>query len=104
MAVAGDTMVVDHPNRLHEGIDDGRPAEFEAAAGQLLRNFLRQRGLGRHLSDAAERVDLRLAVDEAPQQPREPWALLNYLQPGAGGEAGAFELPAVWYHTGGRHD
>ena len=29
MAEAVDQMVVDHADRLHEGVDDGRPAEFE---------------------------------------------------------------------------
>ena len=34
--VAGDQMVVDHADRLHEGVDDRRPAELEAALRQLL--------------------------------------------------------------------
>lgn len=34
--MAVDEMVVDHAGRLHEGIDDGRADELEAARGQLL--------------------------------------------------------------------
>ena len=41
--MAGDQMVVDHADRLHEGIDDGRPDELEAAADKLLRHLARQR-------------------------------------------------------------
>src|SRR3984885_1704501 len=36
MAVAGHQMVVDHADRLHEGVDDGRAAELEAAPPPLL--------------------------------------------------------------------
>src|SRR5438094_9507946 len=33
---AGDQMVVDHAGGLHEGIDDGRADELEAARAELL--------------------------------------------------------------------
>jgi hypothetical protein len=36
MAVAGDQMIVDHADRLHEGVDDGRADEFEAARASSL--------------------------------------------------------------------
>ena len=42
-------MVVDHADRLHEGIDDGRADELEAARRSSFDILLRQRGLGRHL-------------------------------------------------------
>src|SRR5271170_1418377 len=35
MAIAGDEMVVDHTDRLHEGIDDGWAAELETALGEF---------------------------------------------------------------------
>ena len=36
VAEAGDQMVVDHAGGLHEGVDDGRADEFEAARAELL--------------------------------------------------------------------
>jgi hypothetical protein len=39
MTVAGHEVVVDHADRLHEGIDDGRAAELEAASGEFLRDL-----------------------------------------------------------------
>ena len=54
VAVALHQMVVDHADRLHEGIDDGRADELEAARRKLLGHLPRQRGLGRHLLGVAE--------------------------------------------------
>jgi hypothetical protein len=31
VTVAVDQMVIDHPGRLHEGVDNRRPDEFESA-------------------------------------------------------------------------
>src|SRR6185312_12428638 len=70
-------MVVDHADRLHEGVDDGRADEFESAAGQLFRHLARDIGLGRNLPGRLEVVHLRRAVDEVPQQRREAGALLH---------------------------
>src|SRR4029079_2862528 len=61
-----DQMIVDHADRLHEGIDNGRADELEPPRRQFLRHLLRQRGFGRHLRGVAEFVDLRLAVEEIP--------------------------------------
>jgi hypothetical protein len=36
VTIAVDQMVIDHPGRLHESVDDRRPDELEAAALQLL--------------------------------------------------------------------
>src|SRR5580692_6974414 len=68
MAIAGDQMIVDHADRLHEGVDDGRPAEFEAALRQFFGDRARDGGLRRHLASRFVMVDLWLAVDELPQQ------------------------------------
>src|ERR1700722_16793273 len=68
MAIAGDQMIVDHADRLHEGVDDGRPAEFETALQKLLGDRARGCGLCRHLACGFVVVDLRLAVLEIPQQ------------------------------------
>src|SRR3984885_1568600 len=68
MAIAGDQMIVDHADRLHEGVDDGRPAEFETALQKLLGDRARGCGFRRHLACGFVVVDLRLAVLEIPQQ------------------------------------
>src|SRR5580704_558184 len=71
VAVAGDNMVVDHADGLHEGIDDGRTAELEAALREFLRHRARCCGFRRDLPCRLEIIDLRLAVDEIPQQFRK---------------------------------
>src|SRR5580693_4105299 len=68
MAIAGDQMIVDHADRLHEGVDDGRPAEFEAALRQLLGDRARDRGLRRYLACGLVVIDFWSTVDEIPQQ------------------------------------
>src|SRR6516162_2599603 len=68
VAMAGNQMIVDHADGLHEGIDNGRPNELEAALGQLLRHRARNGGLGWNLPDGFEAVDLRLPAEEIPQQ------------------------------------
>src|SRR5262249_54915470 len=74
-------VVVYHADRLHEGIDDGRPDELESARQQLLRYLLRYRGLVRHLLGRAEMIDLRLTVHEVPQQRRKAVAVLHDFKP-----------------------
>src|SRR5580704_792265 len=59
MAVAGHEMIVDHADRLHEGIDDGRAAKFEAAPRQFFGHGARDRGFGGYLAHGAIVVDLR---------------------------------------------
>src|ERR1700726_2243300 len=71
MAVASNEMVVDHADGLHEGVDDGRPAELEAAPRQFLGHGARCRGFRRHLACGAEMIDLRPPIDEIPQQFRK---------------------------------
>src|SRR5262249_56155070 len=66
VAMAADKMVVDHADRLHKGIDDGRPAKFEAALRQFLGHCARHRGFGRHLPSTAKMIDLRPTLDEVP--------------------------------------
>src|SRR6266498_4131799 len=41
MPMAGHQMVIDHADGLHEGVDDGRAAELEPTARQILGDFLR---------------------------------------------------------------
>src|SRR5258705_5534926 len=63
----GGQMVVDHSDRLHIGIDDGRADETEAAKLQVLADRVGQRRTGRHLLHALPEVLLRAPVHEAPQ-------------------------------------
>src|ERR1700723_3688051 len=82
MAIASDQMIVDHADRLHEGVDDGRPAEFEAALQKLLGDCARGCRLCRHLASGLVVVDLRLAVLEIPQQFCEARPLVHDVEPG----------------------
>src|SRR5262245_24214287 len=101
--VAADHVVVDHAGGLHEGIDDARPDEFESAPRQLLRHRARNRRFRRHLGCRTETIDLRLAVDEVPDQPREAGALLHRVEIGARGEDRALDLHAVAHDAGILH-
>src|SRR6266508_386333 len=104
MPMAFHQMVVDHAGGLHEGVDDGRPAELEAAARQLLRHRPRHRGLGRNLRRRPVAVDLRFPVEEAPQQAGEARLFLHHVEIGARGEHRAFDLHAVAHDAGVEHE
>src|ERR1700733_5705650 len=103
MAKAGNEMVIDHADSLHEGVDDGRAAKFEAALRQFLGHRARDRGLGGHLALGAVVVDFRFAVDEIPEELGEARPLVHYFEPSARGEHGAFDLGAVAYDAGVAH-
>src|SRR5689334_3379607 len=103
MAIAADEMIVDHADRLHEGIDDGRPAKLETALRQFLGYCARDRGFGRHLTDAAKAIDLGTAVHEVPQQFGKARPLFHHLEPGARREHRAFDLGAVANDAGIAH-
>src|SRR5712691_4225532 len=103
MPVAGHQMIVDHADGLHEGVDDGRPDEFEAAARELLRYPPRHLGLRRYLRRGAETVHLGLAVEKIPKQPRKAWTLLHHLEIGARGQDGAFDLQPIAHDAGILH-
>src|SRR5467141_2645397 len=60
-------MVVDHSNRLHVGVHDGRADETEAATFQVLADRVRYRRTGRHLLHALPAILQRTSVHEAPQ-------------------------------------
>src|SRR5438445_1999178 len=59
-------MVVDHSNRLHVGVHDGRADETEAATFQILADRVRYRRTGRHLLHALPAILQRPAAHEAP--------------------------------------
>jgi hypothetical protein len=73
-------VVVDHANRLHEGIDDGWTDEFEAACGKLFRHFARELGLCRDLAGTFECILLWFAVEEVPQEIRKSRAVLHDVE------------------------
>src|SRR3989442_12595840 len=56
-------MVVDHADRLHVGIADGRADELEAALREILAQRIGLHRLHRHLVAA---VDQRLSFHKAP--------------------------------------
>src|SRR3954465_12417876 len=65
-AKAGVKVIVDHADRLHEGIADRRADELEAALQEIFAKSVRLGGLRRHIAAAPPAVDARSAADEAP--------------------------------------
>jgi hypothetical protein len=84
-------MIVDHADRLHEGIADGRADELEAARGELLRHLSRKRRFRRHLRYRAEMIDLGLAVEKVPKKIRK-MTRLHDREIGARGTHRALDL------------
>src|SRR5271155_826881 len=103
VAVAGDEVVVDHADRLHEGVDDRRAAELEATRSELFRHGARCRGFRRNLTRGLIAVHLRLAINEIPQQLREARSLCRDFKPGARREHRALDLGAVAHDAGVLH-
>ena len=103
VAVAGHEMIVDHADRLHEGIDDGRPDELEAARRKLLRHRLRQRRLRRHLLGGAEAVDLRPAVEKSHSSSEKPGPFSMISSQARADSDRAFDLHAVAHDAGVLH-
>src|SRR4029077_9587432 len=68
VAMTGHEMIVDHPDGLHERVDDGGADEFETLSNQFLRYFFRQWSFRRHLLGRAEFGLLWLSVVVGPQK------------------------------------
>src|SRR5438105_12478655 len=68
MAEASDEVIVDHPDRLHEGVADGRADEAEPTADQGLAHAVRLARASRELSQRAARVLLGRSPDEFPEE------------------------------------
>ncbi len=96
-------MVVDHADRLHEGIDDGRPDEFEAVAEKFLGHRPRFIGFGRRPRAAAEFVVDRLAADVRPKHVGKSRPAFHDLEPCARRADRAFDLGAVAHDAGVLH-
>lgn len=69
-------MIVDHANRLHPGVGDGRPDKLEAAPLQFLRNHL---GEGAARNPAFSVTQDRLASRKRPAEFREVLATILHL-------------------------
>src|ERR1019366_10340283 len=98
--MALDQMIVDHADRLHEGIDDGRPDEFEAVTSKFLGHRPRFIGFGRRARTAAEFMVYRFAADVLPKHLGKSRAALHDLDKGAGRADRARDLGAVAYDAG----
>ena len=94
MSAAADEVIVHHPDRLHEGVDDGGPAKFEAARLQILGYCFGEGGPGGNVAGAAGVIDDRAAVDEIPEIGRKA-SLLLQRQPGPRRGRRALDLRAV---------
>ena len=60
-------MIVDHADRLHEGIADGRADEVESALAQVLAHRGGLGRLGRNFLHRLPGVALRRAINESPE-------------------------------------
>src|SRR5579864_110921 len=92
---AGRQVIVDHPGRLHESVNDGRPDEAEAALFEVLADRIRERRAAGHLLHAATAALQRLPVDETPQVGIERAEFAPDAEKGAGVVDGGLDLQPV---------
>src|SRR5215203_297116 len=102
MPEAAGEVVVDHADRLHEGVDDRRADEVEALGLERLRDRPRGLVLGPDIGPAREVVLHRAAVDEPPQERREALPLLD-REPAARAGNGAEDFLPVADDAGIAH-
>src|SRR5438105_15528373 len=103
VAKAGDEVIVDHANRLHEGVADSGAHEGEPALLERFRHRSALRGFGGEALEASPIVDLRLPADELPQESREAAFCLAQPQEGARARYAAFNLGAIANDPSIRH-
>src|SRR5206468_2390392 len=78
MAKAANDVVIDHPDRLHEGVTDRGTDELEAPPFQVFAQGIRLGGRGRHVLQRLPGVLLGHALHELPEVLVErPKLLLN---------------------------
>src|SRR3989442_500169 len=99
MAEASDEVIVDHPDRLHEGVADGRADEAEPTADQGLAHAVRLARAGRELAQRAARVLLGRSADEFPEECVERPFLFLELEQRPRVRHGRFHLLAVAPHS-----
>src|SRR5262245_8137480 len=95
-------MVVDHSDRLHEGVDDGGSDETEAAPLQILADRVREGGARRHLLHAPTPVLQRAPSGEAPEIRVERAELLLQGEKSARVADRGLDLEAVAHDPGVR--
>jgi hypothetical protein len=88
-------MVVDHPDRLHERVANGRPHEPEPAPLEISGHPTRQIGLRRELGERAPPADDRATVDERPEIRVEASEFLLRLENTCGVCDGRLDLEPV---------
>jgi len=91
--VAG--MVIDHADRLHEGVADGCSHEAEAAFFQIAAEGVRQRGAGRNFFETLPVVLDRYPIHKPPQVGVKGTELGLHRQEGAGVADGGGDLEPV---------
>src|SRR5712692_11020672 len=96
-------MIVDHSDRLHGGVHNGRADETEAANFQVLADRVRYRRTGRHLLHASPEILQRTPVHEAPQIGVERAEFPPDFEKGAGVSHRRFDLEAVAHDAGIGH-
>src|SRR5438270_8864948 len=95
MAKAADDVIVDHADRLHEGIADRGTDELKAASLELLAHRVRLRRLGRHLLGRLPGMMLHTASDELPDVTVEASEFLQHAQECLGVLDGCLDLEPV---------
>src|SRR5665213_166679 len=101
--MARDQMVVDHADRLHKGVDDGRPDEFKTVADELLRHRARDFRFGRGLTAFFYFAVLRLAAEMVPQEGGKSRAAVHDIEVSARRIDRAFDLGAIAHNAGVLH-
>ena len=76
----GHEVIVDHPHRLHEGVNDRGAAELEPFGLEVLRNLRRKGGLRRDLRLQRPAVLQGRIVHVGPEEAIEPTAGLKTLR------------------------
>ena len=75
-------MVVDHPGRLHDSVQDRTAAEFESAGDHVFTHRIRDRAFGRDLGQGLPAILDRFPIGEAPQiRIQSAKLLLNFEDP-----------------------
>ena len=77
---AAGQMVVDHPDCLHKGVNDGRTDKFEAHLLQITADPVGERRGGGHLLQSVPMADDRRVVHVSPDHPVETAVLPNGFQ------------------------
>ena len=100
MTEALDSMVIDHPHGLHEGVANGWPDEFKSALEQIFAHRLRLGRLGGDSAAGGSMVLEWLAVDKAPDVGVKTSEFLFHGEERLGILNGRGDLQSVAHDTG----